>query len=258
MELIQVRDEKMEEYESLLLERDQIRKEAEQIWVKYILEFGPLINERYEAMIECIKRKKIIAYYQTAINHGKKVDSVAMQEYIRQEMAEYQKRLQSMMEELKDYQNANVTSVYDQKRSKELYRRLAKLLHPDMYPETDRKEEFKELWERTLDAYRCNDVKELSELEVLVRKVLADAGMEHLELDVPDIEEKIEELKEEIEGIKHGIPYIYRELLEDDEEAKKTKQELKEDLLRYQNYKEELDQIIEALEEEEGLSWQMN
>ena len=78
MELIKTADSKYEEYEALLLERDQVEKEAGQIWTAYMKEFGQLIVDVFEKKVESIKRKKIIAYYQMQINRGEKIDPKLM------------------------------------------------------------------------------------------------------------------------------------------------------------------------------------
>lgn len=74
MDLIKSTDSKYEEYENLLLERDQITKEAGQIWTVYLQLFGKLITDNYEEKLECIKCKKTIAYYsnslQLAVDNG--------------------------------------------------------------------------------------------------------------------------------------------------------------------------------------------
>ena len=202
MDLIKSTDSKYEEYENLLLERDQITKEAGQIWTVYLQLFGKLITDNYEEKLECIKCKKTIAYYQNALNHGGVVDSAAMEKYMEQEMAEYYANLRRMLKENEDANNAGTSTPYEVARAKTLYRRLAKLIHPDINPETDHSKELQELWQRILIAYHHNDVKELSELEVLVRKVLKELGSEDVKVDIPDIEEKIEALRSEIEEIK--------------------------------------------------------
>ena len=99
MDLIKSTDSKYEEYENLLLERDQLNKEAGQIWTAYLRIFGKLISDNYEEKLECIKCKKIIAYYQNALNHGGVVDSAAMERYLEKEMAEYYANLNRMIKE---------------------------------------------------------------------------------------------------------------------------------------------------------------
>ena len=253
MDLIKSTDSKYEEYENLLLERDQITKEAGQIWTVYLQLFGKLITDNYEEKLECIKCKKTIAYYQNALNHGGVVDSAAMEKYMEQEMAEYYANLRRMLKENEDANNAGTSTPYEVARAKTLYRRLAKLIHPDINPETDHSKELQELWQRILIAYHHNDVKELSELEVLVLKVLKELGSEDVKVDIPDIEEKIEALKSEIEGIKQTEPYCLRYLVEDEEAAEKKKTELREELETYQKYHKELNEVILKMLQTGGL-----
>ena len=260
MELIPVNDGKYEEYETLLLERDQALKEAGQTWTAYLQNFGRLLTDLYEVKIDCIKCKKTIAYYQNAINHGGVVDANAMQEYLRKEMAEYYANLKKMLADSERCRKAKDSTAYEVQRSKTLYRRLAKLLHPDINPETDSHEELLELWNRITYAYALNDIKALSELEVLVRKALKDLGLGRIKIEIPDIEDRIEELKKEIEQIRTTTPYIYRDLLNDDEEVEKKKQELAEELEEYRSYKEKLNAVIEGMLAggQITLQWHMN
>ena len=51
-------------------------------------------------------------------------------------------------------------------------------------------------------------------------------GISDSKADIPDIGERIEELKEEIDRIQRTEPYTYRYLLEDEEAVEKKKEEL--------------------------------
>ena len=253
MDLVKSTDSRYEEYEKLLLERDQLSKEAEQIWTLYLQIFGKLIVEIYEEKLECIKCKKTIAYYQQALNHGGLIDSAAMEKYMEQEMAEYYTNLRRMISEKDSADHAGKSTPYEAERSKTLYRRLAKLIHPDLNPETDRSETLQELWLRITIAYHMNDVKELAELEVLVRKALKDLGTEAGQIEIPDIEDKIVDLRKEIEDIQSTEPYVLRYLLDDEEAAEKKKAELTEELESYQKYRKELNEVIRQMLQSGGL-----
>ncbi len=259
MDLVNCTDNSYEEYENLLLERDQLLKDADSIWISYTQIFGQLITDVYEAKLECIKRKKTIAYYQAALNRGGVVDPAAMQEYLDREMAAFNAELRRMLEENEACKKAKTSSAYEVQRAKTLYRRLAKLLHPDINPETDRQEVLKELWQRILTAYRANDVKALSELEVLTRKALAELGAGEIRAEIPDLEDRIGELKEEILEIQSTEPYTYKELLEDAEAVEKKKKDLEEELASYRKYREELEEIIRQMLRDGGirLKWLM-
>lgn len=259
MELIKSGDTQYEEYENLLLERDQVHKEAGQIWTAYVIEFGQLISDVYEEQLECVKCKKTIAYYQNAINHGGVIDQDAMQAYLDQEMASYYAELSRLQKENEDCKNSGESTPYEVQRSKTLYRRLAKLIHPDINPETDRQEKLTDLWQRIVTAYHHNDVKELSELEVLVRKAMADLGQGDIKVEIPDINEKIVALKKEIQNITHTEPYTYKVLLNDDGAVKKKKSDLEEQLKSYREYHKQLDAEIQKIIASGGitLKWLM-
>ena len=243
-DIIKSSDSKYTEYENLLVERDGLLKEANQIWITYLQNFGELITDIYEEQIECVKCKKTIAYYQQAFNHGGKVDPDALQKYLEESMQEYYDNLNRMLKENAEAKACDSSNFYEAKRSKELYRRLAKLIHPDINPETDRSEVLQDLWTRVLSAYGMNSVKELAELEVLVRKALKELGIEDVKADIPDIDERILDLQQEIELITHSEPYIYKKFIEDEDAVAKKKAELQAEYDDYKKYRKELEETI--------------
>ncbi|MBR6069679.1 MAG: hypothetical protein IKP78_03675 [Ruminococcus sp.] len=93
MEIVHIAVGDYPEYEALLLQRDQLKKEALQYRRAYIREFGELINKVFEKKIECIRLKKSIAFCQIARNKGQKPDIAAMNEYIAQKVKEYRQQL---------------------------------------------------------------------------------------------------------------------------------------------------------------------
>lgn len=254
MNLIKVNNSKYDEYEILILERDQLKKEAGQIWTAYIQQFGQFITDVFEEKLECIKCKKMIAYYQNAINHGQTINPKDMQDYLEHEMINYYSKLNKMLEENELCRKSKLSTAYDVERSKMLYRRLAKLIHPDIFPETDHNDILSEFWERIVKAYGRNDVKELSEIDVLVRKVLAEIGDCNISVDIQDIENKIDGLKTEIEEIRHTEPYIHKYILEDDKAVEKYKAELLEKLETWKSYHKELNEVIETILKNGGIT----
>ncbi|MCI6756725.1 MAG: hypothetical protein MR607_07430 [Lachnospiraceae bacterium] len=111
MELIKSGDTQYEEYENLLLERDQVQKEAGQIWTAYVIEFGQLISDVYEEQLECVKCKKTISYYQNAINHGGFIDQDAMQTWLDKEMAIYYSELSRLQKENEECRNSGESTA---------------------------------------------------------------------------------------------------------------------------------------------------
>lgn len=260
MELVKINNSKYDEYEALLLERDQAAKEAGQIWTAYILEFGQLMAEVYEEKLDCIKKKKALSFYQAAINRGEAIDQDAMQKQLDREMMAYYANLKRMQEDNEKCKNAGTSTDYEVQRSKKLYRILAKLIHPDINPETDRSEVLLNLWQRVVTAYGHNNVKELSELEVLVRKALKDMAFGEIEINIPEIDEKIEALKAEIIDIRNTEPYTHKNLLDNPEAVHKKKDELQKERESYRKYNNELDEVIKNMLMSAGVTikWQMN
>lgn len=252
-ELIKVKNEGYAEYEELLLYKDQIKKDTLNYQVEYIREFGEWMTSIFRKKVNCIQKKKMIRYYQMAINKGETIDENEMQHLIQQEMKEYYQQLEQMIEDNKAIQDAKPISLEELTRIKRLYRKLAKLIHPDVNPKTEQMQELKQLWNMVVMAYHSNNLKELQEAEVLIQRVLKD---ESIEIKIENLKEKIQQVQEEIYKIKETIPYQYKYLLEDKESVKEKKIALQDELKKYEDYEKELDDILKKIKEVEP--WQMN
>ena len=119
-------------YEELLLKRDQLLKDARSIHIAYMKEFGELMVEVYEMKIECIKKKKMIAFCQTALNHCMPIDLSEVKNYIERAMVFYNRQLQEMMADRKQAESAKHSPDYKVERAKRIYRRLEMLGRLDL------------------------------------------------------------------------------------------------------------------------------
>lgn len=241
MEIIYKQDGRYSEYEDLLLERDRYRKEAELYLKEYIRIFGDLITAVFKQKIVCIERKKMLSYCMMYFNRGESVDLKEMQVKINQEMNEYQKQLDAMIENNEICKQMKQIPEIDIIRIKQIYRSIAKKLHPDLNPLTQENEELLELWRRNITAYQCNDLKELEEIEVLVEQALAALGKGKTIISIPDIDDKIKKLYEEIQRIKTTDPYMYKYLLEAPVMVNEKKHQLDDELKEYKDYAAQLD-----------------
>ncbi|MBR6403460.1 MAG: hypothetical protein IKS48_08780 [Eubacterium sp.] len=258
-EIIKINNASYSRYEELLSKRDELCKKAFQYYKAYMREFGALILEVFQIKIECIKKKKTIEFYQAAINRGDPVDRDALDAFITQEMSEYQRQFEDMIEEQEAAKQSIVISETDVLKVKSIYRKIAKLIHPDINPKVNGSEELTDLWNRVVIAYQCNALKEIQELEVLVNKALETLGIYEIEIDIPDIDSRIDDILQEIHNIETTEPYTYRILLEDEGLVAEKKESLKLELEEYTDYSKELDGVIEGLLSG-GVSiiWQMN
>ena len=260
IEVIDTEKAAYEEYAELLIKRDQLLKEADSCQISYTAEFGDLIAENYELKIRCIKKKKTISYCRRRMNRGLPVDTDRMNAEIEWEMLLYYAQLKEMLEDTKAAKTAEKIGQYRYNRSKKLYRKLAKLLHPDINRRTLQVDSLKELWTRIVNAYQLSDVDELEDLEVLVRRAFDELGEDGFELDVSDIEERIESLESRISEILTTEPYTYRELLRDDEKKEALRELLQEEHEEYEVYLADLTRTLDELLRGEGMRiiWKMH
>lgn len=249
---VKLEDEKtlLEEYEELLVRREHLLKVSGSYQICYTKEFGDLITSNFEIKIECIKLKKTISYCRRRLNHGLPIDTANMQEAVEKEMMHYYEDLKDMARETEAAKKSKSVGDFRFNRAKKIYRRLTKLLHPDINKKTMENDSLRDLWEKIMVAYHCSDVDALEDLEVLVRKALLELGDAGFEVDLTDIEDKIERVEMQINNIMTTEPYTYGELLESEERIKDRKNQLKEEHENYSDYleslKSTLDEIISA------------
>ena len=249
-----------EEYEELLLKRDQLFRECGSYMTAYTQEFGDLISANFEIKIECIKKKKTISYCRRRMNRGLSIDTNRMQAEIDQEMTLYYTQLKEMLEDNDRAKKAGTISEFRLNRAKKIYRRLTKLLHPDINKKTLENENLRELWERIAKAYQHSDADELDDLEVLVRRAMDELGDDNFELNLDDLETRIERVENQINDILTTEPYIYGELLCDEEKKQAYKDQLQAEHEDYEHYLESLTKTLDEMLREGGITliWQMN
>lgn len=247
MDIIKISNGLYEEYENLLMERDEARKKAGQVWTVYLKLFGQLMTEVFEEKLECVKRKKAISYCQYALNHSGQLSSADLNAYLQRELAALQQHLEALREDAKRGRESQTSTAYEVERSRTLYRRVAKLLHPDAHPETDQSERLRQLWQRAVIAYGANNVKELAEIEVLARRALKELGLSGEAAEIPDLKDRIGELRREIEQIYATEPYIHIALVNDEAAVARKQQALRDELAEYQKYRAQLDEVLSSL-----------
>ena len=235
------------EYEKLLFERDRVKKEADNYLRLYIHEFGELITELFHKKISCIEKKKMISYCQAAVNYGKLINIEEMNRYIESEMSDYQQQLNDMMENNKTCKDLDTISQNECLKIKRLYRKIAKKIHPDLNPVTENNPALSELWINVMNAYHRNDLESLERLEVQINSILRETGISTDETDIPDIEDKIQSLENEIETILSTDPYQYKFILDDEGLVKEKKEELSKEIEIYSNYENQLKDILKSL-----------
>lgn len=234
-------------YEEVLFERDEILKEADQIWFAYLNEFGVKMSELFEKKISCIGLKKRIAFCQTKINHNKSIDIDQLNDEMERYLAEYNHKLHDMKQETELAKSGEAISKVTHDAVKRLYRKLAKKIHPDINPKTEKNYDLSVLWLRLLAAYNNNDLKEMMELDFLISKALEDEDDLEERYNVDEIENQIAAIESEIQECKTSEPYIFTIILDDEDEIAEKHRELDEEIVQYSEYEKELDQVYKQL-----------
>lgn len=245
-------DSLLRDYEDLLLKRDEYLKQAGSYQTGYIKEFGAQITENFELKVACIREKKTINYCRRRINRGLAVDVTRMQSEVDEEMQLYYTQLRDLEKATEAAEKSKNVDEFRLSRSKKIYRRLAKQLHPDINKKTETNETLQELWERVVNAYNHSNVDELEELEVLVRKALRELGEDAFSVDAANLERRIERTERAINDILTTEPYTYGALLADEERKEEFRRELQAEHEDYEQYLSELRKALEEILAEGG------
>lgn len=259
MELIALPNTDRERYGKLLLRRDSLKKDAQSYFVGYMREFGPLLVKVYQKEIDCIQIKKTITFCQMQVNAGKKIDLQQMQQFLKTVMEEYHKNLQELMEDSESCKHAEKISPVEQRKSKLLYRKIAKLIHPDLNPHIEEDPQLMDLWNKAVEAYRWSDAEELEKILVLIEDAFAKRnGQQHFD-PIPQLTKKINMLEQEIKDILSTDPYQYKFLLENADAMQAEKEELENQYQNYLEYEKELKEIQKQyLQQGVIVPWQEN
>ena len=234
----------LDDYKNLILKRDRIKKEAFMIDQEYLRVFGRLIEKSYKLHVECICLKKKIAYCQRCVNHNQKIIKSELENHIDYIMKVYQEELDTFIENVNNTHKTEEISTKEAKEIKKIYHKIAKSIHPDMHPELFEDPDIKELWERAMIAYTCNNLEEIREIEILVSTIDTKENKPHFELE--DLKKKIEKLNKEIDKIMNSEPYVYKELLMSQKRVIMHKENIMNEIEEYENYKSDLEDILES------------
>lgn len=185
-------------YRSLIIERDELKKQAEQNQKDNYQIYADLYKEYYGLMVECIFLKKRIAYCQRCKNHHIKIYKEELEGYMDAVKEDYMHELEDLRTHKKRVKKH--LSDEDKKQAKKIFKRIIKRINPQH-----------SLWKRAIESYRYNSLNDLKDIEMLVDY---DKQSIRKNLDDTYLIAQIERLKNEIESIKNREPKITTEYLE--------------------------------------------
>ena len=200
-------------YRSLIIKRDELKKQAEENQKYNYQMYDDLYKEDYGLMVECIFLKKRIAYCQRCKNHHIRIYKEELEGYMDVVKEDYMHELEELRTHKKRVKQ--YLSDEDMKRAKKIFKRIIKRMNQD-HP----------LWKRALESYRYNNLNDLKDIEMLV-----DYERQSIRknLDIVYLATQIERIKKEIESYENREPLPREEFLE-------------KEIFKYRLYKHDLDQ----------------
>ena len=209
------------------------------IKARYMMFIGRLEYQVYELQVELKRWKRRLALRQAALNRGEEPDLDAIEETLKQEFAEFLKEISRRTEELKESSRlflAKSLSPEEDAAVRSAYLDAVKRLHPDLNPGLP--QAARDLWDQIQQAYAEHDWEAVRLLAGLAESVAS--GVEDF-ASSPDaiaalreacgrLEAKSHELATETARIQKAVPFIYEELLDDEEAVAERQKELKMDI----------------------------
>ncbi len=125
------------------------------------------------------KRTEVTADIADVLNKDVKTmklrDLVEIEKAVAQRSANWQKQLEEMAEYQESLKCRSIVPPEEMRQISRLYRKMVKMIHPDLHPELEHDPRIRELWDRLQTAYRLNALDEMEEIAVLIHQVLADS-----------------------------------------------------------------------------------
>ena len=235
------------EYLKLYEEMEDLNKEKEILESLYMSKLGALIFLKFENEIEYRKLKKKLNLIIQSKNKNEKIDINKIDTILKGELKSFYEELEAIREKMKVskiYLESPSLSDEEVKKIKEIFRSLAKKLHPDINRNLT-KEEI-ELWNKVKEAYENNDLVSLIVLDGVINnlEIKEDISISNIEENIKKIKANIEKIKNINEEALREFPLNLREVINDKSFIENKKDELNKEIKIYIDKIKELNRII--------------
>ncbi|MGN1277826.1 MAG: hypothetical protein ACI4UK_12620 [Floccifex sp.] len=132
------------DYESLLLRRDEILKQANLYKIEYMNQFGEYIQLLYQLQLDCLTLKKKINFCQRKVNYGLLIFEHELNSFIEEELKTYYQNLEQLKIDIHIARHSSIISEQELMEIKKIYRRLVKKIHPDLHSDLFNNSQIKE------------------------------------------------------------------------------------------------------------------
>ena len=232
------------ELSMLMLERDELRFViCKNIETEYMLKLGSLEYKAYEAQCAALRLKRKIELIQARKNRQEVINLTVIDKTLDEEFLEYEKKLNEQVEKMNEaleYSKGEYLSEEDNKELKKLYRKIVKVLHPDINLEVTAAQI--KMLDNAMNAYKNGDLKSLRIIDEMVGdhklpEKYQDA-LTQLKEEKERLDKMVATIQESITKIKSDYPYNVKDILEDEKKVEQKKTELEELLKQYKELAE--------------------
>jgi hypothetical protein len=215
----------------------------------YVSKLGYLQIEvlQLQLRIKALKRK--IELIVACINTEVPVDLISIELQIAVELADAEKTIMQASTDLENatYMLSHLASPTNSKELRDLYKQLAKQLHPDVNANlTDRQ---KELWHIVQQAYDAGDLEKLRTIPIVYEEELLAANQtsasyteEELLVKIKVLQEGIQVLEKQMLDIKQEFPFSMQHQILDDDWIAEEKSEQEKEIKALTNLEQSINQ----------------
>ena len=215
----------------------------------YEASVGILLFEEFKLLIQIKLTQLEINLTQAYINHNAPIDHRRISEQVKAAQQDYQAKIEQKEAELKkaeDFLNAPCLSQQESTELRDLYRTIAKALHPDLHPDQGREE--CDLFIKAASAYRKGDIQTLRQISILIQtKNIQDIPGQDLLTLIEKAKESIAIFQERIDLMNAQFPFIYRDKILDPQWIKEQQEAMKERITNALNRLKELKDYLMML-----------
>jgi len=197
------------------------------IEAQYFTIIGKDQLEKLYLEFESKKLKRKIELIQSYINQNKSVNIAEVENILLRESLDWEREIKNYATALKNAEKRVklLETEPDSTQLKSLFRKLCKMLHPDINPNLNEMQKL--LWTRVYEAYKDCNLEELKSIELILDND-EDYKISEVQNDLSEIKNKLDKsIKyyiEKINDVKSKKPYTLINIVENEELIKKEKE----------------------------------
>lgn len=242
------------ELSMLILERDELQYlQCKNIETAYMLALGNLEYKIFEMQCTLLRLKRKAQLIQTKVNRQEKIILSHIESTLNVEFAEYQQKIDEQLDKINQaiqHNQGELLSHEETREFRKLYRRIVKILHPDLNPELSAAQ--LRLFENTVTAYKNGDLNMLRIInEAVAEPILLDMEqntMVQLLKQKEHLVKMLQTVRDSMDEIKSQYPYTVKELVQDPEKIAQRKEALEDIVCQYEEgiavYTEKIKELL--------------